>query len=89
MRNKNNVKLLPDDVQKEIKGIIDGLKCSKDFACFRSGFETVCKAKDIGLETFLACMTKDPMECKFSLLFGGISFCECPLRIYICRKLKI
>jgi hypothetical protein len=31
MRNKNNAKRLPDDRNKEMEKIIDGLKCPKDF----------------------------------------------------------
>lgn len=35
---------------KEIKEIIGHLKCPKDFNCYKSGFDVLCKAKDVGIE---------------------------------------
>ena len=36
--------------KQEIEKIIGGIKCPKDFKCYKSGFENLCKAKDIGIE---------------------------------------
>ncbi len=72
----------------EIEEIIDGLKCPKNYLCYGSGPEKVCEAKDIGLESFLVCLERNPVGCKFCVTFGDIHFCECPLRIYIAKKLK-
>jgi hypothetical protein len=88
MRNKNNAKQLPDDINKEIGKIIDGLKCPKDFTCYKSGFQNLCRAKDMELEHFLVCLNRNLKECKFSLYLGGALLCQCPLRIYIAKKLK-
>jgi hypothetical protein len=74
--------------QEQIAEIIESIACPKNFSCYTSGFKNLCKAQDIGLESFLACMVPESLACKFSLLFGGISFCQCPLRIYIAKKLK-
>ena len=76
------------DIQKEIEEIIDGLKCPKDFICYKSGFQKLCKVEDIGLESFLICLNGLAGECKFSVCFSNLNFCQCPLRMYICRKLK-
>jgi hypothetical protein len=46
------------------------------------------RARDIGLDSFVACLKEDPMECKFSILFGGIYFCQCKLRVYIAKRLR-
>jgi hypothetical protein len=72
----------------QIEEMIGGCTCPKDFKCYKSNFENLCKARDIGLESFVACLVRDPMECKFSLLFGGVFFCSCPVRIYIAKNLK-
>jgi hypothetical protein len=77
-----------EEFEKGIAEIIGDLKCPKDFRCYRSGFENLCKAKDIGIESFLLCLEKNPRECKFSLNIGYEYICECPLRVYIAKKLK-
>ena len=72
----------------KIEEILGGLKCPKSYLCYSSGPEKVCEAKDIGLESFLVCLERDSIGCKFSVVFGGIRFCQCPLRIYIAKKVK-
>ncbi len=76
------------DIQKEIEELIDGLKCPKDFICYKSGFEKLCKVEDTGLESFLICLDGIAGECKFAVSFSSLCFCQCPLRMYIYRKLK-
>ena len=71
---------------KQIEKILDGIQCPKDFSCYTSGQERLCKAEDIGLESFLVCLETDPKKCKFSVVFGGMHFCQCPLRVYIAKK---
>lgn len=73
---------------KEIEEIIDQFKCPKDFKCYKSHFDVVCKAKDIGLETFLECLEENPQYCHFAVPFGYAHFCQCPLRVYIAKKLR-
>jgi hypothetical protein len=72
--------------QKQIEKILDGLRCPKDYVCYTSGREILCRAEDIGLESFLVCLEKNPPECTFSVRFGDVYFCQCPLRVYIARK---
>ena len=38
-----------EELEKGIAQIIGDLKCPKDFRCYRSGFENLCKASNIGL----------------------------------------
>ncbi len=77
-----------EELEKGIAEIIGGFQCPKDFKCYTSGFENLCKAKDIGIRSFLLCLEKNPRECKLSLNIGYESICECPLRFYIAKKLK-
>ena len=74
--------------KKEIEAILNGLQCSKDFVCYTSGLKKVCRAEDIGLETFLVCLEENPKACNFFVSFGGKHFCQCPLRVYIAKKLR-
>ncbi|MGE5893497.1 MAG: hypothetical protein ACM34I_05535 [bacterium] len=74
--------------KKPIEEIIDGLQCPKAFRCYTSGFTTLCRSMDIGLESHLVCLEKNGRECTFSVRFGDTFFCQCPLRVYIGKKLK-
>jgi hypothetical protein len=74
--------------QKAIEEIMGGVTCPKDFKCYKLGFENLCKAKEVGLETFLECLEEHPQECAFSLDCGDYFYCTCPLRVYISKKFK-
>jgi hypothetical protein len=77
-----------EKLEKEIAEIIGDLKCSKDFKCKKSGFKNLCKAKVAGTDAqLLVCLEKHPKKCEFFNLAAGY-ICECPLRIYIAKKLK-
>ena len=71
--------------KKEIEEIIGQMQCP-NFECYKSGFEILCSAKDIGLETFVECLEEGPKKCSLSASFGPGSLCQCPLRVYICKK---
>jgi hypothetical protein len=76
------------DHNKEIERIIGQMQCSKDFQCYESGFETLCKAKDVGMESYIRCLEEHPLECKLSVgFFGDRYYCKCPLRVYIAKKI--
>lgn len=72
--------------RKALEEIIDGLTCPKDFLCYRSKFDSLCNAKDIGMKSFLLCLEKNPRECIFAIDGGDHFFCECPVRTYIAKK---
>jgi hypothetical protein len=79
---------LQQDIQKDIEEIIDGLKCSNNFICYKSKFERLSRVQDIGMESFLICLENKVLDCRFSINFGDIYFCQCPLRFYIAKHLK-
>jgi hypothetical protein len=78
---------MDDEIRKKILDIIDGMSCPKDFACAESGFEVLCKALTIGIDSYLECRDEKPWECRFSFSFGNSYFCSCPLRIYLAKHL--
>ena len=77
---------MEDEVKKKIEELMETLQCSKDFICYKSGFKTLCKAKDHGLPGYLDCLEESP-NCTFALPFGKGHFCKCPIRIYIIKEL--
>jgi hypothetical protein len=79
---------IQQNIQKDVEEIIDGLKCPKDFTCYTSKFDNLCRVRDVGLKSFIVCLASDSIECKFSLQFGGLIFCQCPLRVYVAKKFK-
>ncbi len=79
---------MEQDHQKELQELIGDLVCPKDFKCCTEGLEHLCKAREIGLETFLECLEEHPLECPFSVHFDDLYLCECPLRVYIAKELK-
>lgn len=74
--------------KQKIEEIMGGMKCPKDFKCAKSGFKQLCKSKDFGVEDCLVCLEKEVVPCHFALSFGDECFCQCPLRIYLGKKLK-
>jgi hypothetical protein len=80
---------------RAIEKMMENLSCPKDFACYRSGLEALCAAKDIGTDICLECLEADPSGCQFSLatgesyLFGETYLCACPIRVYVCKNLKM
>jgi hypothetical protein len=73
--------------KKEISKIIGDIQCPREFCCLETGFDRTCKTKDVGLKTHLQCLEEDGSVCQFSVSFGSVYFCSCPLRVYICKKL--
>jgi hypothetical protein len=88
MKQTEPNEVIEKDIQKQMENIICKIKCPKDFECYRSGFKILCRAKDIGLDSFIACLVAVPQDCKFSINFGEAFFCHCPLRICISKNLR-
>ena len=74
--------------RKKIDEIMAGMQCPKGFKCADKGFKRLCKARDFGLEEYLDCLEEMPSACRFALPFGSGHLCQCPLRVYLARKLK-
>ena len=79
---------MEQDYKKEIEEIINAFECPKDFECYKSGFEVLCNARDVGLEFFLECLEEEPVWCNFSISYGYSYLCDCPLRVFISKKLE-
>jgi hypothetical protein len=71
-----------------IEEIIGKMACPKGFRCAESGFENLCKARDFGVESYLDCLDVQKSICRFALPFADIYLCQCPLRVFLAKKLR-
>ena len=78
---------MEQDVENKIKEIIGELQCPKQFCCIEDGLEFGCKANDVGLEEYLECLDESYPPCPVLVTLGTKRYCNCPVRIYICKKL--
>ncbi|MBW2173948.1 MAG: hypothetical protein JRF64_04775 [Deltaproteobacteria bacterium] len=78
---------MEQDIKKKIKEIMGDIECPKGFKCCTEGLENLCKAQDVGLDGLLECLEGHLRECVFSVHYGSVFYCTCPLRIYIAKKL--
>ena len=75
-------------MKEDIEKIISGMECAKGFKCYESGFNDLCRAKDIGIESFVECLETKTKGCAFSFPFGLSHLCQCSLRIYVAKNLN-
>ncbi len=83
---------MEQEYKEKIEELIGRMKCQKDFICYQSGFEYLCKAKQThGTVSSLECLARNPQACVFSTFVSDqdIYFCTCPLRIYIAENLNM
>ena len=80
---------MKEDDGKKIDELMAGMQCPKGFKCAEAGFNRLCKARDFGLDNYLECLDENRAACAFALSFGNVYFCQCPLRGYIAKKLKM
>jgi hypothetical protein len=72
----------------EAKKIMGEINCPKEFVCYESGLKILCSARDVGIDSFLECLERNPTECKFAFPFGLTHLCKCPLRVYIAKEIN-
>jgi len=75
--------------RKKVEEIVAGMQCSKNFKCAESGFEHLCRSRDFGVENYLECLEKNSSSCPFALSFGYVYLCQCQLRVYLAKKVKM
>ena len=71
---------------EQIEQITKSMKCSKDFECYKSNFETLCKIKNIGDGKVIECSPENRAACEYRFTFMGKDLCKCELRHYIARN---
>jgi len=79
---------MKEEDRKKIDEIMAGMQCPRKFKCAENGFDQLCKAVDFGLDKYLDCLEDNPAACSFALSFGNGHLCQCPLRVFLAKKLK-
>ncbi len=72
-----------------IEQIISEMECPKDFICYESGFENLSKIKLIADGERIVCLGENPLRCKFTLCYGSLTLCQCPLRNYVAKNFNM
>jgi hypothetical protein len=78
---------MKEEYKELIEEIMPGMQCSKKFHCAESGFETLCKARDFWNENYLECLDSSGDSCEYALPVANGNLCQCPLRVYLGKKL--
>ena len=71
-----------------IRQILGGITCPKDFLCATVKSDPVFKTEDSGLVSLLVCPEKKMQSCTFTYTSGERFLCKCPLRLYLNSELK-
>jgi hypothetical protein len=75
-----------ENFEKEIKEIMAGMECPRDFPCYASDFKPRCNVIDVELENHLEIKGDYDCFCKFSVVSLGVRYCKCPLCVYLTKK---
>jgi len=61
-------------------------KCEKQFLCYTSGLEDLCKARVIRRGQTVQCLEPKKKTCAYRLSSFFKKLCQCPVRIYIAKN---
>ena len=78
---------MDEDKLKVFKKIIEKSTCPRGCKCHKIAPEELCKARQTDLGNLLERMEERPMDCPFSVPFGGSYFCKCQTRIELGKLL--
>ena len=78
---------LPGEKMACVEALRAQMTCAKDFHCVESGFSELCKAQDIGLDSYLECLDRGASDCLFSVVVDSRHLCQCPLRVFLANQL--
>ena len=72
---------------KQTKEILAEHKLLAECERYKPGVGFICKAMDLGLDSFVQCQEKDSHLCVFSIRYAHSYFCKSPARVHA-AKLK-
>ena len=58
--------------KRRVKEIIGQINCPKDFVCYKSEVNTLCKAGDVGMQSHLKWLEENPSDCVSSLGYAEL-----------------
>jgi hypothetical protein len=74
---------------QQIEEAMPGLKLLGHCKFYKPGFGFICKAKDIGLDSYVECLEKDSYRCPFSVSYAYSCYCSCPARVCTTKELGV
>ena len=77
---------MEENYEKEIKEIMAGMDCTRNFACCKSGFQPRCEVKDVELQNHLEIEGDYDFFCKYLVVSNGVRYCKCPLCVYLTKR---
>jgi hypothetical protein len=69
----------------QIEETIPDLNLLVECKRYKPGIGVSCKARDVGLDSYVKCLEKDSNSCPFSFSYGRSYYCTSPARIYIAK----
>lgn len=75
-------------IKHEAEYAIHGLGLPQGCEWFRPGFGFTCKAKDIGLDSYVECLEKDSVKCPFSVSYAYSFYCKCFARVNLAKAIE-
>lgn len=72
--------------RREIEEIIRRTGCPRNFECYASQLETLCRVVSFADGQMIECMELRHEQCIFRVPFGWGHVCTCPVRKYIAAK---
>ncbi|HET6350590.1 MAG TPA: hypothetical protein VFG89_00455 [Coriobacteriia bacterium] len=69
----------------ELSEIVASVPCQRSHACTQSGSSDICKARDLGLEDYVDCLSDCPRDCQFAMCFGDGHLCTCTARVFLAK----
>ena len=73
---------------QEIEKAANGLDLPQNFEWYKPGLGFTCKARDIGLESYVNCLETHSYLCPFSVFYGYANYCSCTARVYVAKQLE-
>ena len=65
-----------------------GIGPVRDWKYDNAECEFSCKAKDIGLDSYVECLEEYSHMCPFSVRYAQSYFCKSPARVYMAKRFK-
>ncbi len=72
---------------QRMKESLAGQKLLAECERYKPGVGFICKAKDIGLDSFVMCLEQNSHSCVFSIRYAHSYFCKSPARVLAAKEL--
>jgi hypothetical protein len=78
-------------MKTELRQTIEELlkDCPSGCKCHQNDIENLCKARDLGMKSFIECLEENPFDCNSAISYGHSWYCSCPPRIRIAKELRM